>query len=237
MKASEGHLRLCLRRLESEASPGELEAGEGLALALALRYGSETIRAVGLLVKNELRVQAFAVARGFIELSIRLLWAARAENGWNRFIGYFAAEDIKWAERLVSEFARSRSDFAILSSPEAAALAAVRPCMADIATLLREIQAADAQDHLTHGAGTAPQLYYGQFCFLHAAAHGSPTAIDGAGVCESDWNVHVFLANAAFGTMRAVYMYEGWESDALFTASVTELDRCCRAEGWAPPGA
>ncbi len=232
MQTSERQLVATLRRFEATADPGDLERGEGLALALGLKYGSDTIRVSRLLLKRRFRVQAFAVARGFVELSISLFWAARADNGWNRFLGHFARNDIERAERCVKAFGRPRAEYLILSDMDALTLAAVRPCMPDMAGLLQQIHAADEADGLPSAAGSAAQSYAGLFCFLHPAAHGSPTAIDDANRSEYEWHLDVFLSQAAIFSIRAALIYRESNEDALWAPIVEQMERRCLAEGF-----
>lgn len=72
------------------------------AMTLALLFGERTLAAVQLLVPTpDLMLMTNTLVRPFYELSMRMLWAAREPNGWQRFQAHVAEGDAKWAREAV----------------------------------------------------------------------------------------------------------------------------------------
>ena len=73
-----------------------------IMLTHAVKYGQSSLKVIaGLLEASETVFHAGTLCRPFYELSLRLLWAAREPNGWERLQAYWAREDKRFAERVL----------------------------------------------------------------------------------------------------------------------------------------
>ena len=72
-----------------------------LMLQRGFKFAQSTLCAVALLAQardGEYGLQACTLSRPLFEIAARLLWATRADDGWERLQYYWADEDRKWAQ-------------------------------------------------------------------------------------------------------------------------------------------
>jgi len=103
-----GELRQLLAKYDCVLAKAVDKGGQAddvpcLMISEGLRFGQGTIKAIEVLLEKKIHsVFACALSRANYELAIRLLWAAREANGWERLQAYFANEDKKWAEEAIT---------------------------------------------------------------------------------------------------------------------------------------
>jgi hypothetical protein len=196
-------LRACSERFESScpAGSGEVE----LLLARSLRHGANTATAAGVLLASGLPTQAFAVTRGFVELSTRILWASREPQGWKRLLSYHAREHAKWDRKLGATTSWR------LTALDALAQA---PSIPDLLQMFDRIYALDVKLAPQVLPGWGQEMYTSQFCFLHSAAHGDPflgLLTDENGI---PGHVPTLLGLFCLSLLRGVYEWAQWPHDA-----------------------
>ena len=68
-----------------------------LALNSAFRFGPQSLEAMSLLFeRRHFGWQAAMICRGLYEISTRLLWASREDNGWRRLQVHWAKEEVRF---------------------------------------------------------------------------------------------------------------------------------------------
>lgn len=136
-------------------------------LALGVDHGLRTTRGVKrLLADGEGNfVLACTLLRPFYELSVRLLWASRATDGWRRLYACYAKEDERWARNSLGiPVIASLAQEVLTRSQEVlawndAAGNPIKPAP-NIHDILVEIETHNTQDGLSSGQGRLGQQHY-----------------------------------------------------------------------------
>jgi hypothetical protein len=213
-----------LRRFAAEPDPAALDEGPELVVSTCLRLGVETCQSAELLLRRRLFVNAISTSRGFIELSLRCMWASRAPDGWDRLRGYYARREIDQARKMAAAFDQPEARYTILGHAEASRLAELRPRMPDdLASVLRDIESHNKDEGLAHLPHQ--QHYRAQFVPMHSAAHGSPTVVYSTFDQPTFWNLEVYIACAAVDAIRAAFALFDWE----WKTTETEISGLLRA--------
>lgn len=83
---------------------GQMEEPPAVMLLRAFGFGRATLKAMAVVgdQDEECAVCVPTLCRPFYEVSVRVLWASRDPDGWQRLQTHCAAEERKWAQRAVS---------------------------------------------------------------------------------------------------------------------------------------
>lgn len=90
--------------LESLHAGSQLDQPPAVMLTRAYTFGRTTIRSMVTLAKEpdvDYSVCAPTLCRPYYELAMRILWASRTNDGWQRLQADCANEDKRWAKRAV----------------------------------------------------------------------------------------------------------------------------------------
>ncbi len=85
---------------QSVAAGNQQDEAPSVMFQRAFDFGLQTIDAIISLLGDGEKdaLQACTLCRPFYETAVRLLWASRTADGWQRLQAYFANEDRKWAD-------------------------------------------------------------------------------------------------------------------------------------------
>ena len=149
------------------------------------QFGLVTTEAVKVLLAthDSFAPHAATVCRAFYELSIRLLWAVRAANGWRRLQVYYATEDIKWAKQaqgiaptasLAAEVLRTRQEVLDRTLSDGS-----RPTVSpSLEVMLKDIEDHDIAMGLRCAGGQAASVDYAYvYRMLCRPAHGHMSVV------------------------------------------------------------
>jgi len=179
-----GEARCFVERLHEDFSESHSEKLSGqdtaaVILDLALGYCIQTIDGVLLLLGKSLDAQAYALMRPLAELSVRVLWASRVNNGWQRIVADAARERLRWAKQAKRAEGLESAGSLLMSVPGIESVAS-RPTLPDTRSMLIQIHEADVQaGYYPHGGESewSADLQYAIFSHFHFPAHGDMDAI------------------------------------------------------------
>ena len=150
--------------------------------------GRTTVEAMIVLAErnDEYGVCAPTLCRPFYELATRLLWAARAPDGWQRLLVSWFKQNLKWADRLVglpmpitvqtAEQLRDQAREGLSRKDQGGNAYKAAP---DMWETLRQIEQEDVRDGvLQEGQKIAERRYAQAWIMLCRPAHGHVGAID-----------------------------------------------------------
>lgn len=169
----------CLRK------SGQHDDAQAIMLLRGFEFGLRTVQGMDVLTAadEDNALLACTLCRPFYETAVRLLWASRTHNGWQRLQAHWAKEDVKWAreaERIpsVAEHAKrireAREDVLHRTDGYGNSFGP----LPNMRQMLREITEHDVADGLlTEGDGVAEFDYTNFYRILCQAAHGHMVAI------------------------------------------------------------
>ncbi len=154
-------------------------------LRRAFNFGRRTIGAIQVLLQagHENALFACILCRPCYEAALRVLWASRTPEGWQRLQSYYADQDRKWAQEAqnipsVSVIARKT----LANSQEILKRTHDNgkkfPPAPNIEQTLREIEQQDVQQNLREADSTSAAFdYTNVYRFLSQAVHGHMSVI------------------------------------------------------------
>ena len=170
----------------------------------AFDFGLQTIDAIIRLLSDgeDFALHACTLCRPFYETAVRLLWASRTPDGWQRLQAYFANEDRKWADEAkripstaeVAASTREHRQGILDRTDETGERFAPAPGMQQ---LLRDVVKHDMIEGIREESDRAADFdYTNVYRFLCKAAHGHMISLGRpAG----------FLRHAKYGTIMAAW--------------------------------
>jgi hypothetical protein len=209
----------CSWRLpDAGTTPNQLPTPIRVILERSLGFARQNIETIAWLLAKGLYPPGAILVRSLFELGARILWASRAENGWERYQAEGASEYLNWAEkaknvpRLASEVTR------ILASPDIRARCEGARRMPKVRAMLSEIDETDREcgSPQTGNPGDAVFFYLAVYALYSQSVHAHPVFI---GLKQSPPLVHSLIGSATYGVfmiVRGVYYTLGWHFDGLW---------------------
>lgn len=226
-----GVLDSCAALLEeySKAFPRS-DSGGGAAVAfadqilgLARDHGLRTIRAMSrLLCDDEGNVAlACTLLRPFYELSVRLLWASREDDGWRRLELYFANQMRKWANackgvsnpamaKLGSDLLQRHQEEEVKKWKDASGNT-IKPASDQIEQILNGIEGHDAPSDLAIGKNSGRHIYTVFYRMICRPSHAHVEPLTGT-------HDTMYLNSAGYGaclagtSLLAAFIYQTSQS-------------------------
>lgn len=189
----------CLHKGDQEDDPG------ALMLTGGFDFGIRTLGGMVVLIEadEDNVLLACTLCRPFFETAVRLLWAARTHNGWQRLQVHWANEDVKWAREAeqipsVAEHAktiRTAREKVLSRTDEDGNRVEPPPNMQQ---MLREIEVHDVGQGLRKECdGAAESAYTNVYRILCQAAHGHMVAIGRPGSFRRHARCGALMATSA----------------------------------------
>jgi hypothetical protein len=220
----------CTTTLEEFASAGQLIASARTAfvsrdepyerrlddrmLKLGLDLAASAARACANLAVSD-PFWCCVCARPYLEFALRLLWASRRPDGFERFYSYYAHKHREWLRKLAQRDAEHK-----LSLDEMDRLAPVTGLGAqmppDMRVIVNDIGAEDRREQV-HSLYVDPIQYDESIAFLHMFSHANPLFLEGN---SDDYLPHAGYAviEATAALLRAVGYRMGWDQNAVNVA-------------------
>lgn len=192
-------------------------------LSSALMYGELTAQGLHALRENASPAHAMPLIRAFLEMSARLLWAAR--YGWDRYLAWYATnirEILKRMDPPDPESAGVTGER--IERADSTARSAIR--MPPLVNVLGDIDLADEKDPdfkdcsyedsgEPFSRGFQSSVLNG---YLHAGAHGDPLVLC-RDLSRADWEreARIYLISAVW-LARAAHLHNKWAQDPVLWA-------------------
>lgn len=172
------------RLAESLRMGNQQDEPPALMLQRACTYGRQVIAALMLMIRQGEQYALFLapIARPFYELAVRVLWATREPNGWQRLQVHWAEPDKKWAEDMKNDSVLGDHAKLILNCTEEV----LRRTDAggerfrsapDMKQLLKDIERHNVSDGFKEPDGFAIYEYANVYRLLCRPAHAQITTI------------------------------------------------------------
>lgn len=170
----------------------------------AFDFGLQAIDAIIRLLGDgeQYALHACTLCRPFYETAVRLLWASRTPDGWQRLQAYYANEDRKWADeaRRISSTAeiaastRQHREEILERTDETGEKFCIAPGMQQ---LLRDVVKHDMIEGIREESDRSADFdYTNVYRFLCKAAHGHMTSLG---------RPASLLRHAKYGTIMAIW--------------------------------
>lgn len=176
-------------------------------LAMGLRLGASACRVCSTLAASD-PYWTCVCARAFLEFSLRLLWAARENNGSDRMYAHFAHEHRDWFSSLADQVQTFKKDF---DEMERAAPISKLPARMPykLTSVIQDIAKADKAEGVD-SLYTEPGHYVQGVQFLHMYAHANPLFLDGDANAVLPHAAHAIL-DGTHALLRAVGYRLNWD--------------------------
>lgn len=220
---------LAVRLREEQISKPE-DIARGRIVLAGLVFCQQSCRLAHLALQQQCWLHEMVLVRPVLETSVRLLFATRVPDGWNRYDRYWAEQEREWAVAAKEQFPARPSWDAWLQDAEAKCAALpVKPMNYKLNNALQAIIDTERAAMIAGGEGAhAPDergdvAHLMLFKLAHHVTHGNPEYLVNnldAQLNDAEFvtGSAVLFMQAAYMMTRAVYFHRGWpdrEADAM----------------------
>jgi len=198
-----------LRRPE----PYEQQNAEDRLIDAGLRLGTSICHLYSFALARE-PFMACMCARGYLEYSLRLLWAEQRRGGWRRMMSYYTKEQRDWMKKLGRIDPETQSCFDEMNS--LVPLTELdEPMPNNLLDILKEVANEDTRCNIP-SLYRKPELHYRQVIgMLHMHVHANPFYMPDGPVLGSTDQAAQALADGTMALLRAVGYRLAWDQKSV----------------------